>query len=85
GKTFTYNGSMVCMFYSTIATGPWVGVGTTAVGGPDIYNPPNRNWALDSNFATSAGLPPATPALALLNRAAWRTPAAYTTNVMAGF
>jgi hypothetical protein len=80
-KTFTYNGSMVGMFYSTIATGLWLGVGSTY----DIYNPPNRNWALDNNFSTSAGLPPATPALALLNRYAWRTPAAYSTNVMAGF
>lgn len=81
GKTFTYNGSMVGMFYSTVATGLWLGIGSTY----DIYNPPNRNWALDSNFSRSSGLPPSTPALALLNRYAWRTPAAYSTNVMAGF
>ena len=80
-KTLTYNGSMVGMFYSMIGTGLWLGIGSTY----DIYNPPNRNWALDQNFSNSSKLPPATPSLAILNRAAWRTPAAYTTNVIAGF
>jgi hypothetical protein len=81
GKTFTYNGSMVCMFFSKIATGLWLGTGSTY----DIYNPPVRKWSLDQNFSLSSDMPPATPSLAVLNRAAWRTPAAYSTNVMAGF
>ena len=80
GRTFTYNGSMVCMFFSKIATGLWLGTGSTY----DIYNPPVRKWSLDQNFSNNR-LPPATPSLAVLNRAAWRTPAAYSTNVMAGF
>ena len=81
GINFTYNGSMVCMFSSRVATGLWLGIGSTY----DIYNPPNRNWAWDQNFSYSDKLPPATPALELLVRSNWRTPAAFTTNVMAGF
>ena len=81
GKTFTYNGSMVCMFFSKIATGLWLGTGTTY----DIYNPPTRKWALDQNFSYSDRLPPSTPSLAFISRAAWRMPTAFTTNVMAGF
>ncbi|MGH7970795.1 MAG: hypothetical protein ACREIC_18905, partial [Limisphaerales bacterium] len=81
GDTLTYNGSMVAMFYSRVATGLWMGIGSTY----DIYNPPNRNWGLDQNFQYSNKLPPATPALEILVRSNWRTPAAFTTNVMAGF
>src|SRR5439155_9106591 len=42
-KTLTYNGSMVVMFPSRVATNLWLGIGSTY----DIYNPPIRNWALD--------------------------------------
>jgi hypothetical protein len=77
GKTFTYNGSMICLFNSQIATGAW--------GGGNVYNPPVRQWALDQNFQFSDKLPPATPSLVVLIRASWRTPAAFTTNVMSGF
>jgi hypothetical protein len=79
--THTYNGSLICMFYSQVAFGPWVGTGTP----PDIYTAPARNWSFDQNFQSSNKLPPATPSLKVLIRANWRTPAAYTTNVMAGF
>lgn len=81
GKTFTYNGSMICMFNSKIATGPWKDTGTTY----DIYDAPTRKWSLDQNFRDNTKLPPATPSLMVLVRASWRTPAAFTTNVMAGF
>ena len=81
GYTLTYNGSMVCMFYSSIATGLWKGIGSTY----DIYNPPDRNWAWDQNFQYRDKLPPATPCLTVLVRANWRTPMAFTTNVVAGF
>lgn len=81
GYTLTYNGSMVAMFYSRIATGPWTGIGDP----PGIYNPPNRNWSLDQNYQYSDKLPPSTPSLTVLVRSNWRTPAAFTTNVMAGF
>ncbi len=82
-KTHTYNGSMVCMYYSQIASAPW-GLPANS-GGPDHYNPPDRNWGLDQNFQYGDKLPPKTPALVVLNRAYWRTPAAFTTNVIAGF
>jgi hypothetical protein len=81
GRTFTYNGSMICMFNSRIATGVWKDTGSVN----DVYDAPVRQWALDQNFLDSTKLPPATPSLLVLIRANWRTPAAYTTNVMAGF
>jgi len=80
-KTLTYNGSMVAMFYSRTATGLWMGIGSTY----DIYNPPDRNWGLDQNYSYYNKLPPATPGLTVMVRSQWRTPAAFTTNVMAGF
>ena len=81
GQTFTYNGSMICMFNSKVATGVWQAPGKAN----DVYDAPIRQWALDQNFQDSTKLPPATPSLMVLIRANWRTPAAYTTNVMAGF
>jgi hypothetical protein len=42
GDTFTYNGSMIELFTSKIATGEW----DTG----NIYSPPNRNWNYDSQF-----------------------------------
>jgi hypothetical protein len=79
--TFTYNGSMICMFSSRIATAPWKDTGSAN----DVYDMPVRQWTLDQNFQYDSKLPPATPSLMVLIRANWRTPAAYTTNVMAGF
>jgi hypothetical protein len=64
GCTFTYNGSMVCMFNSLVATAPWPGTGT-------VYNPPTRNWAFDLNFNNSLKQPPLTPHVIYLNRGAW--------------
>lgn len=81
GNTFTYNGSIICMYYSSIATGLWKGIGSTY----DIYNPPNRNWAWDQNFQYRNKLPPGTPCLTVLVRSKWRTPSAFTTNTLAGF
>jgi len=81
GNTFTYNGSMICMFNSRIATAAWKDTGNAN----NVYDAPIRQWALDQNFQFDTKLPPATPSLMVLIRASWRTPAAYTTNVMAGF
>jgi hypothetical protein len=69
------------MFNSKVATGVWQAPGNAN----NVYDAPNRQWALDQNFQDSTKLPPATPSLMVLIRANWRTPAAYTTNVMAGF
>lgn len=63
GDTFTYNGSMVVMYYSQIATAPW--------GGSDVYNPPSRNWAFDINFMDATKLPPGTPQLLTTIRGKW--------------
>ena len=64
GHTFTYNGSMVCMFNSQIATDPWPGTGT-------VYNPPTRHWAFDLNFDNALKQPPLTPHVISVNRGAW--------------
>ncbi|HEX7860847.1 MAG TPA: hypothetical protein VF773_11000 [Verrucomicrobiae bacterium] len=64
GRTLTYNGSMVVMFYSQIANGPWTGTGVS-------YHPPNRNWAFDLNFLDVTKLPPGTPQLLTMVRGTW--------------
>ncbi len=64
GVNFYYNGSMVEMFNSRIANFPWPGTGT-------VYNPPNRDWAFDTNFTNPSKLPPLTPRVIYLNRARW--------------
>ena len=63
GTTLTYNGSMVVMFKSKIATAPW--------GGADVYNPPARNWAFDINFLDATKLPPGTPEVRAIIRGEW--------------
>jgi hypothetical protein len=70
GKTLTYNGSMVVLFESRYATGLWQGTGAAPTY-PDIYNPPNRNWAFDENFLDLNKLPPATPCVKALIRGSW--------------
>jgi hypothetical protein len=63
GDTLTFNGSMVALFTSQIATAPW--------GMSDIYNPPSRKYARDWNFTNPAKLPPGTPELKTLIRSQW--------------
>lgn len=72
GKSFTYNGSMVVMYHSAIATAPW--------GGGDVYVPPNRKWAFDLNFLDATKLPPDTPSVRAVIRGVWRTVKAGTTS-----
>jgi len=73
GQTFTYNGSMVCMFDSQIATAPWPGTGT-------VYNPPTRVWAFDNNFSNPAKEPPMTPQVITMQRSKWALLPPYTTS-----
>ncbi len=73
GQTFTYNGSMVCMFPSQIADAPWPGTGT-------VYNPPTRNWAFDNNFTNPNKQPPMTPQVLSLQRSQWVLLKPYTTS-----
>lgn len=63
-QAFTYNGSLVCMFPSQIATGHWPGTGT-------VYNAPNRYWAFDLNFNDPNKMPPLMPQTRALVRGKW--------------
>ena len=72
GHKFTYNGSMVVMFPSQLATGPWKGTGSLY----NIYNPPTRNWNFDLNFNDPTKLPPLAPAVRAAIRGRWTTIAA---------
>jgi hypothetical protein len=67
GRTFTYNGSMVVMYQSQVATALWRGTGSSI----GIYNPPTRNWNFDNNFLDPTKLPPGTPAARTLIRGQW--------------
>ena len=62
---FTYNGSMVKMFPSQYATNAW--------GKSDVYAPPKRKWAYDTNFEDATKLPPLTPSLLTVIRGQWAT------------
>jgi len=64
GKTLTLNGSLVCLYHSTIATSPW---GAS----PDVYKPPTRNWWFDPRFKSPSGLPPSTPEVRTVIRRGW--------------
>ena len=64
-KSLTYNGSMVAMFPSRLATNFWVSPGS-------YYNPPARRWAFDLNFLNANRLPPMTPQVRKLVRGQWR-------------
>ena len=62
GETLTYNGSIVVMFPSIIATNVWNG---------NVYSIPTRNWGFDFNFLQQAKLPPLTPQAKKLVRYSW--------------
>jgi len=62
--TLWYNGSIVVMFPSQIATNFWVQTG-------NYYDAPYRKWAFDTNFVQQAGLPPLTPQSKGVIRANW--------------
>lgn len=68
GRSLTYNGSMVVMYPSRYARGPWAGTGDTY----GIYNPPARRWAFDVNFRDVTKLPPGTPAARKIVRNTWK-------------
>jgi hypothetical protein len=62
--TLTYNGSIVVMFPSIIATNFWQNTG-------NYYNAPSRAWGFDFNFLTQSKLPPMTPQAKKLVRWSW--------------
>ena len=59
-----YNGSIVVMFPSQIATNYQIPTG-------NYYGAPARNWAFDTNFAVQVGLPPLTPQCKGVIRTNW--------------
>jgi hypothetical protein len=61
GKTYTYGGSLACLWQSVQATGNW--------GNSGVYSPPTRNWSYGINVNN---LPPGTPRIRNLQRTAWR-------------
>ncbi|MDW7980126.1 MAG: hypothetical protein RMH97_06125 [Verrucomicrobiales bacterium] len=69
GKTFTYNGSMVVMFPSKVATNRWKAPGTQG----NVYGVPTRNWSFDVNFTDPNKLPPLCPAVRAVIRYKWAT------------
>lgn len=66
GRTLTFNGCVVALFSSQIATAPW---GASA----EVYSPPVRNWSFDPNFTDSSKQPPGTPEVRTLVRRSWAT------------
>jgi hypothetical protein len=65
-NVFTYNGSMVKMFPSLYATNAWEN-------NNNIYKPPARNWAFDTNFKDHLKQPPLTPTHLEVHRTQWAT------------
>ena len=63
-RTLTVNGSIVALFPSQIATASW--------GASGVYSPPQqRAYSFDFNFKDVNKLPPGTPEVRTLIRAAW--------------
>ena len=64
GKTFTYEGSMVDLWFSEQATGSW------KYGSPQ-YTAPNRDWAFDLAFLDPNNLPPGVPQINTVLKVSW--------------
>jgi hypothetical protein len=75
--TLTINTSMVNLYNSVVATGPWQVPGT-------YYYAPTRNFNFDQNFLNQNRLPPGTPMVYYLYREAWTIPPPGTTNYYVG-
>jgi len=65
GDTLTYEGSMVMLYQSEIATGTWKDPGDTY----NVYKAPTRAWAFDTLFKENP--PPGTPTLHVPQRVGW--------------
>lgn len=59
-----YRGSMVGLFNSAVATGPWQ---NTSVG-TKTYSAPNRQWGYDNMFGIALDFPPGAPELVSVRR-----------------
>ncbi len=67
GRTFTLNGSLVCLYSSAKATNVFQSPGV-------YYTAPTRNINFDPNLTDSTKLPPGTPAMRVIIRGKWATP-----------
>lgn len=63
GKSFTYRGSMIDLWFSQQATGLW------SYG--SYYTAPNRDWAFDTALLNPANLPPGTPMVNIVQNTSW--------------
>lgn len=64
GKTVTYRGSIIDLWYSRRATTSW------SYG--SFYTAPNRNWGFDTDLLQPANWPPGTPRVHTIQRGTWR-------------
>lgn len=67
GRTFTLNGSLICLYNSAKATNVFQSPGA-------YYNAPSRNINFDPNLTDYEKLPPGTPAMRVIIRGKWTTP-----------
>ncbi|MGD9906037.1 MAG: hypothetical protein AB7U83_21405 [Vicinamibacterales bacterium] len=65
GQSLGYRGSMVSLFFSRQATGPYRA-------DANVYSPPSRGYNFDTDFLTPALLPPGTPAFRDINTLKFR-------------
>jgi hypothetical protein len=65
GQNLRYRGSMVSLFFSRQATGPYRA-------DANVYAPPSRGYNFDTDFLTPALLPPGTPAFRDINTLKFR-------------
>jgi len=63
GKTLTFKGAVMVLYYSKIADAPWTDL--------YVYVPPKRAWSYDSKLADAAGIPPSMPAVRTVFRNDW--------------
>ncbi len=66
GKTFSWKGSSVHIWYSEQATAPW----RSESGG--YYSAPSRNWEYDTDLDDPANHPPETPTVRVFQRTGWK-------------
>jgi len=64
GITFTFRGSIIDLWFSRQATGPW------SYG--NYYKAPDRNWGFDTDLLDPANWPPGTPRVHIIERGSWR-------------
>ncbi len=63
GRTLTYRGSLVSLYFPQQSSGSW---------GGHYYNAPGRDWAFDLRFNDPANLPPGTPVVGNVIHTAFR-------------